>query len=100
MSCGTFIASCTVCGYSMESSSSEREEMEGKVELRGVVRRAFLHDTIFSTATANLCLDTNICHFCAFYIFVEVIHELAYLPCLPGSGSCLKTLFQSKHCIS
>lgn len=88
-----------VC-MNVESSSSEREEMEGKVELRRKVRSIFLDATIFSTAAANLCLDMSSCRLCAFYIFLEVNHELTYPPALPRSDCCLKPLFQPKHCIS
>lgn len=87
-------------GISVEISSPEGEEMEGKVELRRKARNTFLRATISSTAAANLCLDMSSCHLCAFYIFIEVSHELAYLPALPRSGCCLKTLFQPKNCIS
>lgn len=85
-------------GISMEMSSTEREGVEGNVELRRKVRGAFLHATIFSAAAANLCLDMSSCRLCAFYISIEVNHELAYPTALPRSGCCWKTLFQLKHC--
>ena len=53
-------------GISVESSSCEKEEMEGKVELRRKVRSTFLRATLFSTAAANLCLDMSSCCLCAF----------------------------------
>lgn len=77
-------------GISMEMSSTEREGVEGNVELRRKVRGAFLHATIFNAAAANLCLDMSSCRLCAFYISIEVNHELAYPTALPRSGCCWK----------
>lgn len=83
-------------GVSIEKSSTEREGVEGKVEMRGTVRSISLHATIFSTAAANLCLDMSNCHLCAFYISIEVNHELAYPSVLPRSGCCWKTFFSAR----
>lgn len=100
MLCGMFATSCTVYGYKHakffiwegRNGGNDGAEKEG--------RGSFLCATIFSTAEANWCLDMSSCHLCAFYISVEVNHELAYHPALPRSGCCFKMLFQPKYCIS
>lgn len=74
---------CTAQNLGIKPWSTEREGVEGKVEMRGKVRSTFLLATIFSTAAANLCLDMSSCHLCAFYNSTEVNHELAYPSALP-----------------